>query len=145
MRTFVKVLIVLFITGVLLLVGVVGIGVYWWKTHKGEYIEAAKGAAEEGVRFGRGLDNQACVDAALSRHKQNPGFGTSIKLGLFLQGCLQASSETPGFCTDVPEESEIMKTVTWRLAQCQKAGFNDSYCQQIVSQVQKYCHPKEKK
>lgn len=145
MRTYVKVLIAVFVIGFVFLIGAAGAGFYWWNAHKGEYIEAARGAMDEGAKYGSGVDNQACLDEALAQDKKNQSFTGSIKTGLFLDGCLRASRETPGFCTNVPEETEFMKSATWRVEQCQKAGLSDSYCQQIVGQVQKYCHPPERK
>lgn len=145
MRTYVKVLIVLFVIGFVLLVGIIGGGFYWWSTHKDEYIEAAKTATDEGAKYGSGVDNQACLDKALAQDRENPSFTGSIKTGLFLTGCLPASRETPGFCSNVPEETEIIKSATWRVEQCQKAGLSDNYCQQIVGQVQKYCHAPNRK
>lgn len=145
MSNLVKILIVAAISVVLLFAAIIGGGLYWLKKHSGEYLEAGKNAIEEGARFGQTVDSETCVDNSLARYKQNPGLSDSIRTGLFLRGCLEKSRPTPGFCDKVPPQSELMKSVGWRLGQCQKAGINDNYCQQIVGQVQEYCHPGEKR
>ena len=133
---------VLIISGTCLLLGavaLVGAGVYWWTHHSRVLIQAGKNAVKEGSVFGKSADNQGCLDEALSRYKQNKGFGGGISTGLFLTGCLEASRATPGFCDDVPKPTEFIRSAHWQINKCEEAGLPDQYCRQLFSQVQQYC------
>lgn len=133
----------LIITGVVLVIVIaIGIaaGVYWLSTHGGEFMEKTKQAMLDGRNFGKTTDNQGCVTETLSRYKQNPGFGAAFSTQLFLQGCLQASKETPGFCDNVPKRMEFMKSGQWQVQQCAQNNLQrDTFCPQIFGQIQTFC------
>ncbi len=140
MSTAGKVVIVISLCVLLLIIGVVGAGVYWWSQHGRQAVEAAGNAMKEGTEAGKKTDNQGCVDQALSRYKKNQGFTGAISTNLFLLGCLDGSSPTPGFCDDVPRPNEIMKSASWQMQKCKDAGVPaDPYFRQIFSGVQQYC------
>lgn len=139
MSTTVKVLLVLAVCFILSIVAIAGGAVYWWTQHGQEYLDAGKKSYEEGTAFGKKTDNQGCVTEALARHKANPGFKESIANNIFFRSCLKSSRPTDGFCEAVPKRTEFIKSAQWQKEQCTKAGFNDSYCPQLYSQVQLYC------
>jgi hypothetical protein len=145
MSSFVKAVIVVVVSVVLLVSLVIGIGYFWWSRHGEEYVEEGKQVFAEGRKFGVNTDKSGCVSESLSRLKQDEGITGSLKSGLFLRGCLDSSRETPGFCDGVPQESGIMKSAEWRTEQCTKAGLNGSYCPQLFGQVQKYCDERRKR
>jgi hypothetical protein len=135
-----KVLLIIVALIVLLVVGVVGAGVYWWMKNKDALMARAKEVATEGRDFGRHTDNQGCVDESVSRYKKDPGMGSAISASLFIQTCLNASRPTPGFCTDVPKVTEFIKGAEWRVSQCRKVELStDNYCQQLFQQVEEFC------
>jgi hypothetical protein len=140
MTTVGKVIITISICVILLIVGVVGAGIYWW-THEGhKMVEAAGKSMEEGKEAGRKTDNKGCVDQALALYKKDHSLGGVVTNNLFLAGCLDASSPTPGFCDDVPGQTEIMRSATWQIQKCKEAGVPpDPYYRQIFSGVQQYC------
>src|SRR2546422_10133064 len=90
-------------------------------------------------RLGRKPDNQGCLTEAFPRYKQSRGLSTAISTQLFLQGCLQASHQTPGFCDGVPKPTDFIKGGLWQKQQCAHNDLRDSYCPQIFAQVQSYC------
>jgi hypothetical protein len=139
MSTWVKVCIAGGILVVLILVVAIAGGLYWWSTNGKQLIAQAGKAVQEGKEFGAHTDNQGCVSGALTRYKQNKGFGGALSTSLFLKGCLDGSRPTPGFCDSVPKELEFTKSAEWRIRQCSIAGVSDEYCPQIFSQVQKFC------
>jgi hypothetical protein len=54
--------------------------------------------------------------------------------------CLESSKPTPGFCDDVPKQTEFMKSAEWKLKQCREAGLqHDSNCQNLFTPVQQFC------
>jgi hypothetical protein len=112
---------------------VTGARVYLAVRHLEEYTEA-------GARFGRGKDNAACLQEALSRFKRDDTLGGALAARTFLESCLEASQPTQGFCDNAPREAEIMKMVTWIRNQCSQAGLSsDGNCQKFFTRVQEYC------
>lgn len=135
-----KALLIVLVVIVLLVLGCIGAGVYWWMTNKDALMARAKEVATEGRDFGRNSDNQACVDESVSRYKKDPGISSAISTSIFMRMCLDASRPTPGFCTDVPKATEFIKSGQWRVDQCRKVDLtSDSYCQQLFQPVQEFC------
>src|SRR6266566_3905558 len=139
MPTWAKVLLIVTVS-VIGLVGVlIGVGAYVAYKYGPALQETGKKAMVEGYQFARGVDNQACLDEGVARHQRADGLGALIKNGLFLHACLEKSRETPGFCDAVPGQGEVMKSIEWRMQQCQAHALTDSQCGQLFTQVQEYC------
>jgi len=135
-----KALIIVGIAVVLLVVGVIAAGVFWWSHNKDALIARGKAQVTEGRNVGVTTNNQGCVDQSVLRYKADPGFAGTIAANLFMQTCLQASSPTPGFCDEVPREIEFIKSSQWRLEQCKRVDLSsDQYCQQLFAPVQQFC------
>jgi hypothetical protein len=135
-----KALIAVAIIAVVFVVGVVLVGVVWWSHNKDKFLGSVKEAMTEGRAFGRTTDNQGCVDESLARYKKDPGFGRVISTNLFDTACLETSRPTPGFCNDVPKETEFIKSGQWRVDQCRRVDLSsDSYCKQLFQPVQQFC------
>src|SRR5215510_8632576 len=122
------------VIGLVLLVSVAtGARVYWLVQHLDEHTEA-------GARFGKGKDNAACFQEALSRFKRDDSTGGALAARTFLESCLEVSKPTQGFCDNVPREAEIMKMITWIHNQCAQAGLSiNSNCQKFFTRVQEHC------
>jgi len=135
-----KALIIIVVLGLILVVGVVGAGVYWFSRNKDALLARGKEVVAEGEEAGRHTDNQGCVDKSITRYKAEPGFTNGISTSVFMQSCLQRSRPTPGFCDDVPKETEFIKSGQWQLAQCQNVGLgSDQYCRQLFQSVERFC------
>ena len=135
-----KVLIIVGVLLVLLVAGVIGAGVYWWSNNKDALVARAKALVEEGRDAGHQTDNQGCVDQAITRYKAEPGFKSGISTGIFMESCLRVSRPTPGFCNDVPKETEFIKSGQWQQAQCERVGLgSDQYCRQLFQGVERFC------
>lgn len=134
------IVVIVLLLGVLLVLGVIGAGVYWFSQNKDALIARGKAQIEEGRDAGRTTDNQGCVDKSVARYKAEPGFTSGIATSIFMQTCLQASSPTAGFCDEVPKETEFIKSGEWRVTQCQRVDLSsDQYCQQLFAPVQRFC------
>lgn len=141
-----KALLIIAILVVLLVVGVIAAGIYWWTQNKDALIAKGKAVVTEGRDFGRRSDNQGCVDQAISRYKNDPGFGSTISTSIFMQACLENSRPTPGFCDEVPRQTEFVKSAQWRLSQCRRVDLaNDNNCHQLFAPVQKFCEEQAQK
>jgi len=135
-----KVLLIVAVVIVVLVLGVIGAGVYYVSRNKDAWLAKGKAVASEGRDFGRNSDNQGCVDESISRYKKEPGFTSALSNSIFMQSCLDSSRPTPNFCTDVPKATEFMKSAQWRVDQCRKIDLSsDSYCQQLFQPVQQFC------
>jgi hypothetical protein len=135
-----KALIIIVVLGLLLVVGVIGAGVFWFSRNKDALLARGKAVIEEGQQAGRHTDNQGCVDQSITRYKTEPGFSNGISTSVFMQSCLQESRPTPGFCDAVPKETEFIKSGQWQLAQCQNVGLSsDQYCRQLFQTVERFC------
>jgi hypothetical protein len=138
-----KALLIVAIVVVVLVVGAVGIGVFYVMRNKDAWVARGKEVAEEGRQFGNTTDNQGCVDEGLSRYKKEPGFTSILSNTIFMRTCLDSSKATPGFCDGVPKQTEFMKTADWRLKQCRLAGLqSDNNCQNLFTPVQQFCEHK---
>ena len=143
MPSWLKVLLIVLIVVVLLVIGVVGAGVFYVMKNKDAWMARAKEVATEGRDFGRGTDNQGCVDESIARYKKDPGISSVISNSVFLRPCLEASRPTSGFCDNVPKQTEFIKTAQWRLEQCRQVGLSsDSNCQNLFTPVQQFCQEK---
>ncbi|HVS83110.1 MAG TPA: hypothetical protein VHE60_15385 [Pyrinomonadaceae bacterium] len=135
-----KALLIVAVVIVLLVLGCIGAGVYWWTKNKDALIARGKAVVTEGRDFGRNSDNQGCVDESMSRYKKEPGFTSAISNSLFMRSCLDSSRPTPNFCSDVPKATEFVKSAQWRVEQCRRIDLSsDSYCQQLFQPVQEFC------
>lgn len=139
MSTGIKVILIVAALVLLLVVSIAGFGVYWWTQHGQGMIERAQNARNEGQEFGRQTDNAGCLNEALTRHRARPNFSDAIANNLFLNGCLETSRRTPGFCDGVPRADEFQATINWQLQRCREANLQDNYCGQIFQQVQRHC------
>lgn len=146
MPTWLKALLAVALIIVVLVVGVIVAGVVWWGRNKDKLIGRAKEVMTEGREFGRNTDNQGCVDESVSRYKKDPGITTVISDSIFTRACLEASRPTPGFCDDVPKQTEFVKTAQWRIEQCRKVDLSkDSNCQNLFTPIQQFCEERTRK
>ena len=138
-----KALLIVVVVIIVLVVGVVVAGVYYVSRNKDAWLARAKAVETEGRDYGRHADNQGCVDESISRYKKDTGFTSALASSLFMRACLFTSKPTPGFCNDVPSQSEIMKSVQWRVEQCRRVELSsDSHCQNLFAPVQQFCDVK---
>ncbi|HEV3470189.1 MAG TPA: hypothetical protein VG148_12765 [Pyrinomonadaceae bacterium] len=134
---------------VLLIVGAVltllcavaaGLSVYWWRQHGRGLVEGGQEAFREGREFGGRANSQECLAEAAGRHRRAASLVEVFRINLFLRGCLEACTPTPGFCDGVPGQLEFVKTAEWGHEQCRRHGLSaERQCGQLFAQVQQYC------
>ena len=140
-----KALLTVAIVVVLLIVGVVGAGLFWWMRNKDALKYRMKEVVAEGRDFGAHSDNRGCVDETMSRYKKEPGFFSAFKYQGFINGCLEKSSPTVGFCEGIPI-GDFMKMTAWREGECRRYGLaNDRNCQPLLMPVMMSCGEKRRK
>jgi hypothetical protein len=140
MPTWLKVLLIILLIGILLVVGVIAAGGFWFYRNKDALQSKINNITTEARDFGKNTDNQGCVNETISRYKAEPGFASVMSNGIFVRICLDNSRATPGFCEGVPKQREFMRTGQWRKEQCKSAGLErDSYCEGLFTPVQQFC------
>lgn len=140
MSTAGKVVIIIAICILFLGVIVVGAGIYWWTRHGRQVVAGTVKTVQDGEEAGKKTDNQGCLDQALARYKNEEGFGGAVSTSLFMQGCLQESRPTPGFCDDVPNPNDLVRGTAWQHKKCKDAGVpSDQYYRQLFAGIQQYC------
>jgi len=123
------------------IVAVVAIGLYI-NSHGEEWMAAGKAAQEAGAKAGASLTDVQCVDGALSNYAKDRGMTGAVAARVWMAGCFGTARATPDLCVGVPAESEIIRSATWRIEQCDAhaAGLGgDSTCANILAEVQKQC------
>ena len=140
MPTWMKVLLVVGVVLVVLTVGTVVTGYFVVRRYGPGLMEAGKQTYGEGVEYGRRTDNEGCLNEAVARQARADGFADMVKNNVFMRACLEASRPTPGFCDDVPRQTEFMKAIAWQTRQCQRYGLSpEQQCSQLFGQVQQFC------
>lgn len=144
MPTWLKIVLALLVVGVLCVAGLVGAGVYLWKQHGPQFVAGVEQGEREGRTFGGKTDNDGCVDEGVRRYGATTALTDYIKDGIFVRSCLEASTETPGFCDGVPGALEFSKTIQWRKDECERHHLTEAHqCGQLFQQVQQYCQTRD--
>lgn len=127
--------ILLSVIAVMLFMAIVAIvaGVIYVAKNKDAWQAKGQEIIAEGKAFGNKTDNQGCIDESVLRYKQkSSGVLHAFSTGLFMQGCLETSRTTPGFCDRVPV-GDMNKVIEWRTAQCQHYDLaNDANCEKFL-------------
>ena len=127
---------------ILLVLGVVAVvAVVWFAKTKGtELMTRAEQARDQGLAFGKYTTESECQAEALKRYSGDRGIMSGVKHGVWLTGCLEASTLEPDFCKDVPAQTDIQAAAIWRTERCKAAGITgDASCPNVLAPVQEYC------
>lgn len=89
---------------------------------------------EEGRKVGKGMDEDACLSAAVSGYKT--GRIEFLSTRGWLAGCLATSRTSDAFCTDIPGYGAESG---WERKICEQRGYPD-YCTSLMLPVQGHCH-----
>jgi hypothetical protein len=144
MPVWLKALLVTAIVVVVVGVGLIGAGAFWWARNNDSLRAHAREVAAEGREFGQSSDNQGCVDEGFSRYKKEPGFFNSLNYSRFVEVCLEVSRPTPSFCDQVPN-GKPMELMAWRESQCRHYDVpNDQKCGQLLMSEIMFCGQKKR-
>jgi hypothetical protein len=132
--------IVVITMGVTIVAGIAG-SVWWWKTNAQGMMNAAKGAYEEGKKFGADTDENGCLTEAVKRQKikDNQGVIASTRGGIILSACLHAAKPSEDFCKDVPTTKNPFEVTAWTLKTCHQHELTDNHCPSVIQQMANHC------
>jgi hypothetical protein len=140
MPTWAKVLLILFVGGIICAGVAVYFGIRWARREFHQIRNDGPRLVREAQDFGRGKDGEACVVESLTRLDRCDGFICEAKTKMFLTTCLTTANVTADFCKDVPRHGEIMKTATWAQAECSRRGASDQQrCTRLITGLQDRC------
>ena len=131
---------------VVLVIGAIVVGIVYVARNKDAWRAKGREIVAQGREFGAKSDNQGCVDESIVRYKKERGFLNAFATQGFMQGCLEASRPTPGFCDKIPLGDQPRMT-EWVNAQCRHYDLaDDRYCsaQLFMSEVM-FCAEKRRK
>ncbi|HEY8073746.1 MAG TPA: hypothetical protein VIF62_06550 [Labilithrix sp.] len=135
---------VLVIFGILALLGMLGIGgiVWWFSANKDKFVAMAKQAEQESTEFAGSHEQSACIDEGLRRSDACDGIMCQAEAKVFTQRCILKATPTAGFCDGAPAPGEIMATVRYTQAQCEKHGrrADDQKCTQLMQAIGAACN-----
>lgn len=139
MPAWLKVLLAIGCGFVLMLIIIGAAGIYFFRSHKDQWLAEAKKVDEEGRAYAAGRTANDCIDESLRRLRVHSGFMDEVRIRTFLNGCLDASAESPQLCEGVPPQSEILRTAQWSIGECARRGMPRNQPCTRVHEVQKYC------
>lgn len=141
MPSWLRVILILLATGVVLLAAMITGGYYWFKRHGPATLEAGRKIEQEGKEFGRKVKADSCLARALQIARPQSGFRSQMRARLFLDGCLETAARDAGTCEGVPSPMNPFKVTLWGKARCETAGRDgDPACEQIMQALPPYCH-----
>lgn len=140
MPTWMKVLLTIGVLLVVLLVGALVAGYFLVSRYGPGLLEAGQKTYNEGVESGQRTDNEGCLNEAVARHARVEGFTDMVRNGIFMETCLESSRPTPGFCDEVPRQTDFIKGALWQQQQCRRFGLRpEQQCGQLFQGVQRFC------
>jgi hypothetical protein len=97
--------------------------------------------SNQGSEYGKGKDNQACLDEALRRYVPTQNPIDQLSNAAFVGTCLSVSRPTEGFCVGVPEISVFNQKppVDWAEGKCKEHGLEGQGCVRLFIAVISYC------
>jgi hypothetical protein len=142
MPRWLKILLVIGASGVLLLGLAIGGFVWWLNANREEFRKDGLAAEAEGERYGLGKSSPACIDESLTRLERS-SFLQQALLSIFLKSCLHSAPRDPALCAGVPATSEMVRSAFWRNEICAAHGKpGDQACARLLGAIQDVCHPK---
>lgn len=121
----------------------------WWQAIKAEWLadfnaERAEQATlwrDQGLSFGRGNGQTACLEKALSDFDGCTGFECTVNHGRFLRACLESAEPDAGFCDEVPlfREEPTEDDKTWAKHACWERNVRGEGCRLLMRQQQLFC------
>jgi hypothetical protein len=114
--------------------------VRWIRANKDRLRAQAAEVQAEGQAYGKSVSAPDCLAKAMERYRAETVLVGEVRVRIWLKGCLENSAPDAAFCDPVPPDSEILRTVTWRLSECSRLGLDgDKGCTRILQEVQRYC------
>ena len=140
MKPVVKGLVIGCVVLVFLAIVAIAAGVWYVRENKDRFMAAGQKVRAEGQEHGKTSTEDGCVTAALARYEDDRSLTGQITARVWLTGCLETAPRDPAFCASVPPKNELTRTITWRLRECKRLGFeDDSACPNILNAVQDHC------
>jgi hypothetical protein len=133
-----RALLVLFGCAVLAVVMLVLVGWWWWTQNGESFSKETMGGMQQGIAFGKGADNDACLQEGYARLRRDPDAEGMGHL-MFMTGCLQISRPSRNFCSDAPSRWNQFAASRWTAARCAAEQLETPICTGMLSAVVNFC------
>jgi hypothetical protein len=146
MPQWLKVLLILIVTGILGLGVLVGGCVYWFNANRDKLASQGRAAQTEGTAFGRAHAKGDCIEDGFTRLKScGPvDFMCEAMLKMRLTSCMSVAAED-GACRRVPLQKDILKEAFWGNEECKRRGQAGSQpCSRYLQGVAAACAGEER-
>ena len=110
-----------------------------WRAGREELKGLATEATQAGRRHAQTNDDAGCLAEALARYRACDDLRCRVAHNLFLRACLRACAPTEAFCREVPPESDLVASIRWRLAECERHDVWTGHCNDLFATVQAMC------
>lgn len=102
--------------------------------------QALKGPGREtGAAYAKTHSQIECVDAGLAGARSAKSFGEIMQNSLFLQSCLGAAAASGHICDGIPKQSELSKTIQWRVKLQRSLQCPGPACNEVLATLQRFC------
>jgi hypothetical protein len=127
----------LIVAALCVLVG--GGGIYFVATRFGPGVaDELERAREEASAYGRGHDQDACVDETSRRLHACDGVLCELQQVGFTLPCLKQASPAPGFCDGVPES--VVEGILWTKTACPDQSLRPQVCERVLRAILQTCY-----
>jgi hypothetical protein len=141
MPNWLRILLVI-VVGCILALTLAGVLAFRWiKSHGPELAERGKRTHEEAQKFADGKQSPDCIEEGIRRAGQARNFLGMVESRVFVDACLNAATEPPGFCSAVP--TGVIDGAKWVNQECAKRGkAGDQGCSGVFQSVMEHCRKK---
>lgn len=139
-----KIVLIVFASGMLLIALAGFLAFRFVREHKDEWFAKGRDTLQEGIAAGASLDDNGCLSRAFEQYRQGEAGIGGIGARLWLKGCLRTATPTAQFCRDVPAQEDIADSIRWQVAHCAAYGqVGQSACGGLLSEVQIQCRERQ--
>jgi hypothetical protein len=112
-----------------------GLTINWFKG----FASRSEEVIRQGKMFGSSTTDTGCLSMVTEVEKTCSGLECRVMNGVYFQSCLEESEQTPAFCDGVPSNSDIPRSIAWRLVVCDQLGLSGNGCNDLLSVMQRHC------
>jgi hypothetical protein len=140
MKTWVKIVLVCLLLGILAVVGA-SFAIYKWVVGAVREADTLVPAAQrDGREFAKHATQDGCVDEAATRASACASLGCEVAEKSFLQSCFAAATPDPKACDGVPSPDKLVESAKWGIKECQRRGHpGDQRCTRLLQTLQPLC------
>jgi len=117
----------------------IGGGYYWFNKNKDEYAALMQEYLLQGKQFGQNKLQSDCKDGLIDNMRACKGLMRCQFASVgFIRGCMTVAGND-NFCEKVPARMELLKSMSWAVANCADKELDDDTCQRYIRGFVEIC------